>query len=133
MKLSCLPVSYFADIFSGRMALEEWIRLAGTLGLDAIDFSIRFLKSQEDDYLEDLRQRIEDAGLELGMIACYSDFTQPDPAARKRERETMLGNLAAAALLGAKFVRVTAGQALPRPRGRHARRPPARPGPGSGH
>lgn len=113
MKLSCLPVSFFADIFSGRMALGEWLRLAGTLELDATDFSILFLESQEDDYLEGLRHEIEDVGLELGMIVCYSDFTQPDPAAREREQGAMLDNLASAALLGAKFVRVTAGQGRP--------------------
>jgi sugar phosphate isomerase/epimerase len=113
MKLSCLPVSFFADIFSGRMALGEWLRLAGTLDLDATDFSIRFLESHEDRYLEGLRRQIEDSGLELGMIACYSDFTQPEAAARAREREAMRRHLAAAARLGAQFVRVTAGQGRP--------------------
>jgi sugar phosphate isomerase/epimerase len=113
MKLSCLPVSFFADIFGGRMPLQEWLRLAGTVGLDATDFSIRFLDSHTEGYLKGVRQQIEDVGLRLGMIACYSDFTRPETVEREREQDEMRRNLASAALLGAKFVRVTAGQGRP--------------------
>jgi sugar phosphate isomerase/epimerase len=95
------------------MPLVEWLRLAGTVDLDATDFSVRFLESHDEGYLQGLRRQVEEVGLELGMIACYSDFTQPDAAARAREREEMRRNLASAALLGAKFVRVPAGQGRP--------------------
>jgi len=95
------------------MRLEEWIDLGARLGLEGLDFSIRFLSSQESAYLEGLRRRVEEAGLSLCMIACYSDFTQPDPAERRRQVEEMQRHLDAAAQLGASFVRVTAGQGRP--------------------
>ena len=43
MKLSCLPVSFFADILGGRMSVSEWARMGRELGLDAIDLSILFV------------------------------------------------------------------------------------------
>ena len=43
MKLSCLPVSFFADIIEGRMSVEQWARLGADLKLDAVDLSILFL------------------------------------------------------------------------------------------
>jgi hypothetical protein len=37
MKLSCLPVSFFQDLLSGRMTILEWANLGEEEGLDAID------------------------------------------------------------------------------------------------
>ncbi len=33
MKLSCLPVSLFADIIANKRTLSEWIQTAASLGL----------------------------------------------------------------------------------------------------
>ena len=43
MHLSCLPVSFFADILAGRMSVGAWARMGAELGLDAIDLSILFV------------------------------------------------------------------------------------------
>ena len=43
MKLSCLPVSFFAEIIDGRMPVADWARMGADLGLDAIDLSILFV------------------------------------------------------------------------------------------
>ncbi|MDE0554825.1 MAG: hypothetical protein OXI24_11445, partial [Candidatus Poribacteria bacterium] len=42
MKLSCLPVSLYDDIFSGKSSVADWIQFGAELGLDAVDFSIKF-------------------------------------------------------------------------------------------
>jgi sugar phosphate isomerase/epimerase len=44
------------------------------------------------------------------MITCYPDFTQPDEQLREFELMFAVSDIAAAAALGAKFLRITAGQ-----------------------
>ena len=113
MKLSCLPVSLYDDVFSGRKSVSDWVHFAATLGLDGVDFSVKFFSDREAEGLNSLRAEIEEVGIEPCMLACYSDFTQPDPDLRESEIEQMREDLQLAATLGIRFVRVTAGQRHP--------------------
>jgi sugar phosphate isomerase/epimerase len=113
MKLSCLPVSYFPQIVAGRMTVGEWARESASLGLDGVDISILFVKELTPSYLAGMRRQIEDAGLGLIMVTTYTDFTHPQADERKRALEQAGRHIEAAAQLGAKFVRITAGQGHP--------------------
>jgi sugar phosphate isomerase/epimerase len=113
MKLSCLPVSLYDDIFSGRKSVQDWINFAAKLGLDGLDFSVKFFPNREKQNLETIRQAAENAGLEPCMLVCYSDFTHPAAKQRAKEIEGMKADIRLATTLGAKFVRVTAGQNHP--------------------
>jgi len=113
LKLSCLPVSYFSDIIEGRMTVAEWARMGAELGLDAIDLSILFVPDRGSPAVAALRRQIEDQGMGVAMLTSYPDFTHPDPAQRKRELDLEQEVAEVAAGLGARLVRVTAGQAHP--------------------
>jgi sugar phosphate isomerase/epimerase len=113
MKLSCLPVSFFADITSGKMSVAEWARMGTGLKLDAVDLSILFLPERNIKAAETIRRQVEDEGTSVTMLTTYPDFTHPDPAQRKKELEMEIEAVQLAAGLGAQFVRVTAGQAHP--------------------
>lgn len=114
MKLSCLPVSYFAEIINGQMSLGQWAREAAGLGLSAIDITILFVRSRNASDLRSMRQEIEAEGVRVAMVATYPDFTHPDRAERFNQARHLEADIAAAAALGAELVRVTAGQAHPR-------------------
>jgi sugar phosphate isomerase/epimerase len=113
MKLSCLPVSFFADITCGKMSLAEWARMGAALKLDAVDLSILFLPERSIKAAETIRRQVEAEGVSITMLTTYPDFTHPDPAQRKKELELEIEAVHLAASLGAKFIRVTAGQAHP--------------------
>ena len=113
MKLSCLPVSYFQDIISGKMSIRDWAMQGAELGLDGIDLSILFLKDKNPEYLNTVRDEIESCGIRVAMVTTYPDFTNPDPKERERQSTLLKENIAAASRLGADLVRVTAGQAHP--------------------
>ena len=113
MRLSCLPVSFFADIVEGRMSLGEWARMASDIGLDAIDLSILFVPDPSQVAVAALRREIEAEKMQVVMVTSYPDFTHPDPGQRERELLLEQEVVAAAAGLGAQLVRVTAGQAHP--------------------
>ena len=113
MKLSCLPVSLYEDIFSGKSSVADWIQFGAELGLDAVDFSIKFFPKRDAATLNHTIAALEKFNIQSCMLACYSDFTHPDPTQRQQELTNLKADIALAKTLGAKFVRVTAGQKHP--------------------
>jgi sugar phosphate isomerase/epimerase len=113
MKLSCLPVSLYADLTAGRVTLGEWFRRAAALGLDGADISVIHLGRRTSADLDRLRRHAREAGVEIAMLATYSDFTHPDAAERVRQAEDVRMWIDVAARLGVSALRVTAGQARP--------------------
>jgi sugar phosphate isomerase/epimerase len=113
MKLSCLPVSFFRAIITGAMSLGEWARTAHEVGLDAIDVSMLLIKAHTPSYLKGIRREIESENMSLTMVTTYPDFSHPAAQQRGRELEYLRSDIAVASQLGAKYLRVTAGQAHP--------------------
>jgi sugar phosphate isomerase/epimerase len=113
MKLSCLPVSFFAEIIEGRMSVVDWARMGASLGLDAIDLSILFVPDRSIKKVAEMRQDIESTGMRVAMVTTYPDFTHPDPHQRNLELALEREAVEVASMLGAELVRVTAGQAHP--------------------
>ena len=109
-KLSCLPVSFFADLSSGSMKLDEWFSMAAGLGLRYADVSAMHISVRTPVNLFNVQKALEKAGIELCMVCAYSDFTHPDALQRERELVYLHSDISAAAQLGAKFVRILAGQ-----------------------
>lgn len=113
MKLSCLSVSLFPDIISGKMTIKEYAALCKSLGLDGFDLGIIQLKNHTPVYIDQLRRDFDEIGIMPAMITTYPDFTNPDEIQREREFEYLRHDIALASNLGAQFLRITAGQAHP--------------------
>ena len=113
MKLSCLPVSLYDDIFGGNKSVADWIQFGAELGLDAVDFSIKFFPERDAATLNHTIAALEKYDIQSCMLACYSDFTHPDPTQRQQELTNLKADIALAKTLGAQFVRITAGQNHP--------------------
>ena len=113
MKLSCLPVSLYNDIFTGKSSVTDWIQYGAELGLDAVDFSIKFFPKRDTETIKQTRTALEKYNITPCMIACYSDFTHPDPVQRAQELTDLKADIALAKALGVEFLRVTAGQNHP--------------------
>jgi sugar phosphate isomerase/epimerase len=114
MKLSCLPVSFFEEIISGKVSVGEWARMGAEIGLDAIDLSILFVADRSATNVAVIRDQIESAGMTVAMITSYPDFTHPEARQREKELELEVQVVEIARQLGAQMVRVTAGQAHPK-------------------
>jgi len=113
VKLSCVPATYFMDLVEGRMSIEAWIDFAAALGLDGLDFGQAWFRDPRRATIAALRRRMEDQGLEACLLRCAPDFTHPDPGARRATVEEMRRMIELASQLGARLIRVTAGQAYP--------------------
>lgn len=113
VKLSCLPVSLFPEITSGKMSIPQWAAEAKKLGLDGFDISVMFLKNHTPVYLRGLKEQLAEVGLPIAMACTYPDFSNPDAVQRRRELDYLRYDIAICAELGVKNLRVLAGQARP--------------------
>jgi len=113
MRMSCLPVSLYADLSASRCSLADWFRFAADLGLDGADISVAHLPGRDAASLAPLRRQAEDAGVAIPMMVTYTDFTHPDPAIRAQQADELRFCIEAAAHLGVGYLRVTAGQKHP--------------------
>jgi sugar phosphate isomerase/epimerase len=113
MRLSCLPRSRFARISRGEMTLNDWFHFAVELGLDGVECSPMFLPPLGATSHQEFHRQADSHGLAISNFTCYSDFTQPDPAAREREVEAMFANARAAREMGSPTVRALTGQQWP--------------------
>ncbi len=113
MRLSCLPVSFFQPIMDGSMRLRDWVRAAREAGLDGLDLSVILLRNHTPVHLQEAREELASEGLPVIMITTYPDFTHPDPAQRAREAEYLRHDIALCSQLGARYLRILAGQAHP--------------------
>lgn len=114
MPISCLPVSFYNAVAKNEMTIIDWFRMAkNVVGLDGADIGIMMLKNRVPIYLSKLKSDLEEIGLPLIMVTTYPDYTHPDADQRKKEIIYSKADIAVASQLGAKYVRVVAGQAHP--------------------
>ncbi|MCL6546239.1 MAG: sugar phosphate isomerase/epimerase [Bryobacteraceae bacterium] len=113
MKLSCIPVTYFDAISSGRMPVERWFDFAAELGLDGVECGPLLLEPLGPVSAAQFRKLAEARRLEVSNYTGYSDFTHPDAAVRARELEHVRANIRLALELGAPSLRVLTGQQRP--------------------
>lgn len=111
MKISCLPVSLFAELQTGRMTLKQWAEVAKGIGFDGIDLSMMMILGHTQTYLDGVRRDIDSVGIPAIMATTYPDFTNPDPNQRRRELDFLRRDIALCDELRIPYLRVLAGQA----------------------
>ncbi len=110
LRLSCLPVSFFAAISQGQMPLEEWLDLAAELGLDGVECGPLLVKPLGPATPAEFRRLAEARGLAVSNFTGYTDFTWPDPSKREQEVAAARESLRVAREVGAPSFRALTGQ-----------------------
>lgn len=113
MKISCLSVSLFPAILNGEMTIREYVRFCKDLRLDGFDLGLIQLKNHTPEYIEQVKKDVAEEMIPLVMVTTYPDFTHPDTLQREREFDFLVHDIALASAIGAKFLRITAGQNHP--------------------
>ena len=109
-KISCLPVSLYKDFFAGEITVAQWSARAKALGLDCVDINALFIREKSLEEIAGIRKEL---AVPVLMVSAYSDFTCPEDAQREVILQTALEDMQRAAAIGAKYIRLTAGQAYP--------------------
>jgi sugar phosphate isomerase/epimerase len=110
-RLSWFPVRLIAEVHAGRASASEWIAGAPRLGFDAVELHAAFVAS--DGQLADVTAELWRARLDVSMLTCAPDFTDPAPGVRDAEIAAMRRHVDIAADLRTPAVRVTAGPEHP--------------------
>lgn len=117
VRLSAFPKCYLDAISHEKsMSVEQWIEEARGLDCDGLEMYEGFIWHPENEsYVKGIGAQIQQAGFAMPMLCCSPDFTNPDPAARKRAIEYQLQMIRIAATLGGPGVvcRVLSGQRYP--------------------
>ncbi|MGB6690000.1 MAG: sugar phosphate isomerase/epimerase family protein [Terracidiphilus sp.] len=112
-KLAAFPKCYMDQLCVDRsMTLFEWIELAATLGVDGLEFYSGFLE-EDDAFLKSVKAALEEHNLEMPMLCCSPDFTEPDAVLLGREIEREKRMIEITAFFGGRFCRVLSGQRRP--------------------
>jgi sugar phosphate isomerase/epimerase len=110
LKITCLPVSIFGDVQSGKYTLRQWAQSAKNMGFDGIDISMLMLSSHVQTYLDKVKNDLHEVGIPIVMATTYPDFTHPDPRQREREADYLMRDIAVCDQLDITYLRVLAGQ-----------------------
>jgi sugar phosphate isomerase/epimerase len=120
VRLSAFPKCYL-EVISGHgsgpvsMSVFDWIEMARQLDADGLEMYEGFFTSLEPDYLDSVRDAIEQAGFAMPMLCCSPDFTQPDADARQRAIERHARMIEVTRRLGGpkSVCRILSGQRYP--------------------
>ena len=112
-RLAAFPKCYLDDLCVHRtMTLHEWIELAATLGVDGLEFYSGFIEDRPE-FLHAAKADLERQGLQMPMLCCSPDFTEPDPVRLQAEIEREKRMIEITAFFGGRFCRVLSGQRRP--------------------
>jgi sugar phosphate isomerase/epimerase len=112
-KLAAFPKCYMDALCVARtMSLADWIEIGATLGVDGLEFYSGFLEDNED-FLNKTKALLGKHGLQMPMLCCSPDFTEPDPDLLEKEVQREKRMIEITAFFGGKYCRVLSGQRRP--------------------
>ena len=109
----CCAYSYARLLKSGKMTMEDVIRKAVELGIDAVDMTAYWFKSTEPAYLASLRHLAHKNGVCFSGAATGASTVQADAGKRAQALEEIKKWTDVTEALGAPHLRVFAGKLPP--------------------
>jgi sugar phosphate isomerase/epimerase len=112
-KLAAFPKCFMDELCIHKtMTLLEWIELAATLEVDGLEFYSGFFGDDKELPFA-TKAKLTEHGLEMPMLCCSPDFTQPDPVLLRGEIEREIAMIELTAFFNGKYCRVLSGQRRP--------------------
>jgi len=102
--------SYRLALTAGKMSMEDFILKGVELGVDGLDMTVYYLKSQDPAYLDSLRHLAYKNAIPFSGAACGSSMVQADPAKRAAVLTEIKQWIDVTDRLGASHLRVFAGK-----------------------
>jgi sugar phosphate isomerase/epimerase len=117
LKLALNSYSFNRPLMDHKMTLEDVIDFCAAHDIDGLDATGYYFpgypKVPDDEYLYNLKRKAYVNGVTISGTGVRNDFTKPDAAARKPEIDLVKDWIVAGEKMGASFVRVFSGPALP--------------------
>jgi sugar phosphate isomerase/epimerase len=112
-RLAAFPKCYLDELCVHRtMTLVEWIEIGATLGVEGLEFYSGFIEDNEA-FLREAKASLEKHGLQMPMLCCSPDFTEPDADLLEVQIARERRMIEITAFFGGQFCRVLSGQRRP--------------------
>ncbi|MGE5623833.1 MAG: sugar phosphate isomerase/epimerase family protein [Methanocella sp.] len=98
------------EAHAGRLTAVDFVRFAGTLGIEAVEL-LDFFWQDEARELAEVKAAAAGEGLAIGAYAIGNDFVAPDAGERLRQVDYVKHGVDVAAELGTRILRVFSGNA----------------------
>jgi sugar phosphate isomerase/epimerase len=96
------------------MEISQWVEEGARLDLDAVDVSHHFYSTRDRERrIQNTVKALENNSMHIALFNTYSDLTYPDKDIRRKETSNLLEGISTASRLGARWVRLVAGQHYP--------------------
>ncbi|HLX91507.1 MAG TPA: sugar phosphate isomerase/epimerase family protein [Puia sp.] len=113
-QLAVFPKAFMQELcVKGTMSASEWIRMASTLQIEGLEWYAGFLEMKDEKNWSKFRPEALEYGLQIPMMCCSPDFTNPDVASRKKEIARQKRWIDMTKSLGGAYCRVLSGQRRP--------------------
>lgn len=93
-----------------KVSIETVIEKAGALGLEGVDILHRQMESEDRSYLQKLKRKAFDHGIDLICLSIHQDFVDPDAAERKKNVEHTMRCIELAYQMGIPSIRLNSGR-----------------------
>jgi sugar phosphate isomerase/epimerase len=93
-----------------RVEVADCIERAAVMGFDGVEILHQQMSSEENSYLQDLKQRAFRNGLDLMGFSIHQGFVSPDPDVRRKNVEHTIHCIELAYKLGIPTVRLNTGR-----------------------
>lgn len=90
--------------------IEECIDKAAAMGFDGVELLLVQMKSEENNYLQNLKKRAYHAGLDLMGFSTHQGFVSPDKAKREENIQKTIHQIELAYALGIPTMRINTGR-----------------------
>jgi sugar phosphate isomerase/epimerase len=112
-KLAAFPKCYLDELCVHKtMTVADWIEIGATLGVHGLEFYSGFLEDNEA-FLSEAKALLEKHGLQMPMLCCSPDFTEPDASLLEEQVARERRMIEITAFFGGQFCRVLSGQRRP--------------------
>jgi len=113
-KLAAFPKCYLDNIIVHKsMTLFDWIEKASQLGVDGLEMHHLFFTGLETPFVDEVKRKCTESGLDIPMMCFSPDFTHPDPKKRKEELKKQMDAIDLTVSLGGRYCRTLSGQNRP--------------------
>jgi sugar phosphate isomerase/epimerase len=112
-RLAAFPKCYLDEMCVHKtMTLADWIEIGAKLGVQGLEFYSGFLEDNEA-FLREAKASLEKHGLQMPMLCCSPDFTEPDANLLEEQVARERRMIEITAFFGGQFCRVLSGQRRP--------------------
>jgi len=93
-----------------KVPIEYVMEQAHRMGLDGVEVLHVQMESEENTYLQRLKRRAFELGLDIYCLSIHQDFVSPDPEVRRQNIDHTLRCIEVAYKLGAPSIRLNSGR-----------------------